>query len=322
MDVRSSGRPVALRSVGGYRPVGREGSDVTAERCGSDAEWIRTRTGIVERGVAGPDESVADMAVEAGAKALAGAGVTAADVDLVLLATCSTGTPMPGAAPEVAARLGATSAGACDVAGACAGFTYALSWAADAVRAGSADTVLVVGSERMRDLLDLTDRVTAPLFGDGAGAVVVSAGEADEPDGVGPPVWSHDGASAGLLRCEGAPPVMHMDGRAVYRWATTTLPGLSRQACERAGVTPAELAGVVPHQANVRITDAVVAALGLGPDVAVARDVVETGNTSAASVPLALERLLDRGEVRRGDPLLLLGFGAGLTAAGQVVRCP
>jgi 3-oxoacyl-[acyl-carrier-protein] synthase-3 len=237
----------------------------------------------------------------------------------VLVATCTLTHAVPGASARVAAGLGLTGAGALDLGAACAGFTYGLSLAADTVRCGTADHVLVIGSERFSDIVDPYDRSTAFLFGDGAGAGVVSAAAVD---GIAPPVWQADGSQADILRTIGSPPVLHMEGQAVYRWATTTLPGLARAACERAGIGLHDLAALVPHQANLRITDALVRALKLPPSVVVARDVVDSGNTSAASIPLALARLLETGEVRRGDPVLLLGFGAGLTAAGQVVRCP
>ena len=259
------------------------------------------------------------MATSAGAKALAAAGVDPADVDLVLLATCSMPGPLPGGAPEVAARLGAVRAGASDIGAACAGFTYGVALAADSIRAGSADRVLVVGSEKLLPLVDPDDRSTAFLFGDGAGAAVVSV--ADE-DGIGPVVWAADGAQHDKLTIHGTPPLMQMDGRAIYRWATTSLPDLARRACAKAGIEPADLAAFVPHQANLRITESVVKSLGLPDSVVVARDVVDSANTSAASVPLAFARLLERGEISTGDPVLLFGFGAGLTAAGQVVRCP
>jgi 3-oxoacyl-[acyl-carrier-protein] synthase-3 len=221
----------------------------------------------------------------------------------------------------VAARLGAVRAGASDIGAGCAGFTYALALAADTIRAGSADSVLVIGSEKLLPLVDPDDRGTAFLFGDGAGAAVVTATTAAD-DGIGPVVWLHDGAGADLLRIDGTPPLLSMEGRAIYRWATTALPDVAREACARAGVEVGDLAAFVPHQANLRITEALARSLALPPSVVVARDVVDSGNTSAASVPLALARLVERGEVRRDDPVLLLGFGAGLTAAGQVVRCP
>jgi 3-oxoacyl-[acyl-carrier-protein] synthase-3 len=259
------------------------------------------------------------MATSAGGKALAAAGIDPGEVDLVLLATCSMPGPLPGGSPEVAYRLGARRAGASDVGAGCAGFTYALALAADSVRAGSADTVLVIGSEKLLPMIDPDDRGTAFLFGDGAGAAVVSVAERD---GIGPVVWAHDGEQHERLVIDGAPLLLKMEGRAIYRWATTTLPDLARRACARAGIEPAELAAFVPHQANLRITESVVKSLGLPDSVLVARDVVDSGNTSAASVPLALARLAEQGEIRTGDAVLLFGFGAGLTAAGQVVLCP
>jgi len=315
-------RGAALRSVGAHRPARRDDNTDVSARLNSSDTWIRERSGIVTRGVAGEDESVVDMATSAGAKALAAAGVDPGTVDLVLLATCSMPGPLPGGSPEVAHRLGARNAGATDIGAACAGFTYGLALAADSIRAGSADTVLVIGAEKLLPLVDPYDRGTAFLFGDGAGAAVVSVADDGEDDGVGPAVWAHDGDQHDKLTIHGNPPLMAMDGRAIYRWATTQLPALARRACERAGIAPAELAGFVPHQANLRITDSIVKSLGLPDTVAVARDVVDSGNTSAASVPMALARMLEEGALSKGDPVLLFGFGAGLTAAGQVVRCP
>ena len=312
-------RGAALLGLGAHRPGVRQDNLAIAERTNSSDQWIRERSGIVTRGVAGDDESVVDMAVSAGGKALAAAGIDPATVGLVLLATCSMPGPLPGVSPEVASRLGALEAGASDIGAGCAGFTYALALAADAVRAGSADTVLVIGSEKLLPMVDPFDRGTAFLFGDGAGAAVVGLAE---HDGIGPVVWTHDGGQHEKLVIDGQPLRLKMDGRAIYRWATGALPGLARRACERAGIEPAELAAFVPHQANLRITESVVKALGLPDTVAVSRDVVDSGNTSAASVPLALARLHEEGAIRRGDAVLLFGFGAGLTAAGQVVRCP
>lgn len=308
-----------LAGLGAYRPAHLEGNTRIAQRTASSEDWIRARSGIRTRHVAGDGEGVVEMAAWAGGKALAAAGVQADDVDLVLLATCTLRFAVPGGAAQVATLLGAHRAGALDLGAACAGFTYGLALARDAVRSGSARTVLVVGSERFSDIVDPADRGTAFLFGDGAGAAVVSAAE---QDGIAPPVWLSDGAQAGVLRTEGSPPVLRMAGQAVFRWATTAVPSLARAACARAGLGVEELAAFVPHQANLRITEALVRALRLPESVVVARDVVDTGNTSAASVPLALSRLVEQGAVRRGDPVLLLGFGAGLTAAGQVVRCP
>ncbi len=312
-------RGAALLGVGSHRPAHREDNLAIAERTSSSDAWIRERSGIVTRGVAAEDESTVDMAVSAGGKALAASGVDARDIGLVLLATCSMPGPLPGGSPEVAHRLGAVEAGASDIGAGCAGFTYALALAADSIRAGSVDHVLVVGSEKLTPMVDPDDRGTAFLFGDGAGAAVVGA---SETDGIGRVVWAHDGGQYERLVIDGSPLRLKMDGRAIYRWATTSLPALARKACAQAGIEPSELAAFVPHQANLRITESVVKALALPDSVVVARDVVDSGNTSAASVPLALTRLVEEGSVRRGDPVLLLGFGAGLTAAGSVVRCP
>jgi 3-oxoacyl-[acyl-carrier-protein] synthase-3 len=309
----------AVTGVGAHRPARRDGNADIAARIGSTDDWIRERSGIVTRGVAAADETVVEMAASAGAKALAAAGVDPAELGLVLLATCSMPGPLPGGSPEVAHRLGAVHAGASDVGAGCAGFAYALGLAADTVRTGTAEHVLVIGSERLLDLVDHDDRGTAFLFGDGAGAAVVSR---SAEDAIGPVVWAHDGDQHDRLTIHGTPPRLAMEGRAIYRWATTTLPGLCRRACTEAGVELADLRAFVPHQANLRITDSVVSSLGLPSSVVVARDVVDSGNTSAASVPLALARLVERGEVGSGDPVLLFGFGAGLTAAGQVVLCP
>ena len=309
----------ALTGLGAHRPAQRVDNLVIAERTGSSDGWIRERSGIVTRGVAADDESVVEMATAAAGKALAAAGVDAADLGLVLLATCSMPGPLPGGAPEVAARLGATSAGASDVGAGCAGFTYAVGLAADTVRTGTAEHVLVIGSEKLMPMVDPDDRGTAFLFGDGAGAAVISRAPAEA---IGPVVWAHDGEQHARLVIGGSPPRLAMEGRAIYRWATTTLPRLARRACAEAGVALTDLKAFVPHQANLRITESVVAALELPESVVIARDVIDSGNTSAASVPLALARLIELGQVESGDAVLLFGFGAGLTAAGQVVHVP
>ena len=309
-------RSAAITGLGAHRPANRVDNNAIAERLDSSDDWIRERSGIITRGVAADGDGVVEMAVDAGGKALAAAGVVPGDVDLVMVATCTLPGQLPSAAPEVAYRLGAHTAGAFDVGAACAGFTYALAMAADSIRAGSADHILIVGSEHFTPLLDHDDRGSAFLFGDGAGAAVVSVAE---QDGIGPAVWAHDGAQAQILTIQGK---LAMDGKAIYRWATTAIPDLCRRTCERAGIDLADLKAFVPHQANHRITMSVARSLKLPPSVIVADDITVSGNTSAASVPLALARLVESGQVRRGDPVLLFGFGAGLTAAGQVVRCP
>jgi 3-oxoacyl-[acyl-carrier-protein] synthase-3 len=307
-----------ILGLGGYRPARLVTNDELAQQVETSDEWIRTRTGIAARRIADSEETTAAMGVAASGKALASAGVTPEDLDLVLACTCSNPSQIPGVAPQIAHRLGAGAAGAFDLNGACAGFCYALSVAADMIRAGSARHVLVVATERLSDYTNWDDRATCILFGDGAGAAVVGPADTDE---IGPAVWGHDGSRPEAIQVPGyGDDLFRMEGQTVFRWALSLVPAV-KEICQRAGIDPSELAGVVPHQANLRIVEGLVAGLG-ATGAAVARDVVEAGNTSAASIPLALGRLLDAGELRRGDPVLLFGFGAGLTYCGQVVRCP
>jgi 3-oxoacyl-[acyl-carrier-protein] synthase-3 len=306
-----------LLGLGQHRPQRVVTNDDLAATLDTDDAWIRDRTGISKRRIAAADAGVVTMAADASAKALADAGVDAADVDLVVVATCTMPTSIPGAAAQVASALGATRAGAFDLNAACAGFCYGLSVAADAVRSGTARHVVVVGAEKLSDWVDWTDRRSAILFGDGAGAAVVGPAPSGQASGIGPVVWGSDGGRADLIDV----PVggkLRLDGPAVFRWATTSLADVARSACTAAGIEPTDLAAFVPHQANQRIVDAVARRLGATSAV-VADDIADTGNTSAASVPLALGRLRDEGRVAAGDRALLLAFGAGLTWAGQVV---
>src|SRR5947209_2246120 len=314
------GQGARIRAIGEHRPVGVLTNDEIAARgLDTTCDWIRTRTGISQRHVAAADETVISMGIGAAAKALAGAGITGADVDLVVLATCTIRNAIPGGAARIATGIGAAGVGAFDVNAACGGFCYALSVAADAVRSGSARRVVVVGSEKLTDWLDWDDRGTCILFGDGAAAVVVEA--SDEP-GIGPVAWGSDGDAFASVSVPEGDWAIRMDGPAVFRWATTQMAPVALRACELAGVTLDDLAAFVPHQANQRIVYAMVRALKLPEHVVVARDVATTGNTSAASVPLALSSLGTTGEVESGGLALLLAFGAGLTFAGQVVRIP
>jgi 3-oxoacyl-[acyl-carrier-protein] synthase-3 len=189
------------------------------------------------------------------------------------------------------------------------------------VRTGSAGTAVIIGAERMTDWIDWTDRGTAILFGDGAGAAVVTA-STPETNGVGPVVWGSDGSGRDLIRVPDFERHLSMDGSAVFRWATSRAATVAEEACARAGIDPRHLAAFVPHQANLRIVSAVARSLGLDDRTIVADDVRNSGNTSSASVPLALSRLVETGRVTRGDPVLLVAFGAGLAWAAQVVLCP
>jgi 3-oxoacyl-[acyl-carrier-protein] synthase-3 len=307
-------------SLGHYQPSRVVTNDELAELVDTNDEWIRSRVGIVQRRVAN-EETVADMAAAAAEKALAGSGFTAADIDLVVVATCSSVDRCPNVATRVAASLGIAAPAAYDINTACSGFSYALGTVDHAIRAGAARHAIVIGAEKLTDFTDWTDRATCILFGDGAGAAVVTATGPGEEPGVGPVLWGSDPQRGGVVVIEGWRPYITQEGQTVFRWATTALPELARQACERAGVHPSELAAFVPHQANLRIIEPL--ARKLAADAAVvARDIVESGNTSAASVPLAWSKLVERREIATGAPVLLFGFGGGLTYAGQVVRCP
>jgi 3-oxoacyl-[acyl-carrier-protein] synthase-3 len=307
-----------ILAFGDYQPATVVTNDDLAQKVDTDDAWIRARTGIVERRVAGPEEGIVDMAVQAGGKAIAGSGLAPEDIDLVILATCSAESPMPGHAGIVADRLGIGAPGAFDLNAACAGFSYALAAADSAVRGGSAHNVLVVGAEKMSQWLDWTDRSTCIIFADGAGAAVVAA--SDEP-GVGPVVWGSAGDQYDKIIIPDRHSFIQQEGQAVFRWATSAIAPVAVEACERAGVRPDELAAIVPHQANLRIIDAIARKVK-APNAVVADDVVHSGNTSGASIPLALSRMIERGDVPSGAPALLVGFGAGLAYAAQVILIP
>jgi 3-oxoacyl-[acyl-carrier-protein] synthase-3 len=307
-------------ALGHYQPSRAITNHDMAGIVDTNDEWIRDRVGIASRRIA-DTETVSDMATAAAEKALANAGLTAADIDLIVVATCSSADRCPNVATRVAARLGVRAPGAFDLNTACSGFSYSLATADHAIRAGASRNALVIGAEKLSDIVDWTDRSTSVLFGDGAGAAVVSATGDDEPVGIGPVLWGSAPEKGDVLTIEGWRPYIRQEGQSVFRWATTALAPLALQACERAGVAPGDLAAFVPHQANTRIIDGIVKRLGI-PHAVVAKDIVESGNTSAASVPLALSKLIERREVPSGAPVLLFGFGGGLTYAGQVVRCP
>jgi 3-oxoacyl-[acyl-carrier-protein] synthase III len=312
-------RGATITGIGAHRPANRVDNELIAERLGSSDEWIKSRSGIATRGIATLDETVVTMAASAGQRALDAAHLAPTDIGLIIVASCTLTEAGPPAAQDVARILGTASAGVMDIGAACAGFTYGLSVAADSIRSGSSNHVLVIGSEKFSDIIDPDDRSTAFLFGDGAGAAVVSLNETDT---ISPPVWLSDGAQADVLKTVGSPPILVMDGGAVYRWAIAVVPSLAQAVCDRAGIALTDLDAIVPHQANLRIIDNMARALDLPEDFIIGRDIVDSGNTSAASIPLAMSRMIDEGELHCGDLVLLVGFGAGLTAAGQIVRCP
>jgi 3-oxoacyl-[acyl-carrier-protein] synthase-3 len=324
------GRGARITGVGAYRPRRVVTNEELCRVVDSSDEWIRRRTGIRARRFAGRDETLAVMAASAAGKALAQAGLQPADVDCVIAATMSYLHQAPPLASEITGLLGAAPAAAFDVSAACSGFCHGLSLARDMVSAGSAGNVVVAGAERMSDIVDPADRDTAVIFGDGAGAVVVS--RAERP-GIGAVVWGSDPAGLHNIEQEfswdtlksaagGRWPYLRMTGPVVFRWAIGTVPEFAARALAASGVRPDELAALIPHQANLRISEALAAALKLPAHVRVARDVVDMGNTSAASIPLAMDRMIAGGEVPGGALALLVGFGAGMGYAAQVVELP
>jgi 3-oxoacyl-[acyl-carrier-protein] synthase-3 len=318
-----------ILGVGGYRPARVVTNAEICERIDSSDEWIRERSGIESRRWAAPDESVVDMCLASAGKAIAHAGIRPEQVSVVIVATVTHPLQTPSAAADVAHRLGATDAAAFDVSAACAGFCYGVSMAHDMVRGGSAEHVLVIGCEKLSDFTDSYDRSTAFIFGDGAGAVVI--GPSDEP-GIGPTIWGSDGSEYDAITQRASWidvrdhnvefPNLTMQGQKVFRWAVWQMAPVAQKALDAAGVAAADLGAFIPHQANMRIIDALIKTLKLPDHVPVARDIVETGNTSAASIPLAMERMLESGQAKSGDTALLIGFGAGLVYAAQVVVLP
>ncbi|TSE01542.1 ketoacyl-ACP synthase III [Skermania sp. ID1734] len=325
----------ALLGLGVYRPSRVVMNDEVAGPIDSSDEWIQTRSGIRSRRYATEDETLVDMSAAASRAALNAAGIAAEQVDCIILATSTNFSLTPAAAPQIGAALGLTDTAAFDLSSGCSGFCFGLSLADDMVRAGSARHVLVVGAERLSDAVDFTDRSTAFIFADGAGAVVVGASESA---GIGPTSWGSDGTSADAIRqtkdfltyindvgtqgSDAVRPYVEMRGTSVFRWAAHSLEKVCRDALDRAGVSPEDLDALIPHQANGRITEVMARTLKLPPTCAVANDIVDAGNTSAASVPLAMEALLRAGEANPGDIALLIAFGAGLSYAAQVVALP
>ena len=295
----------------------------------SSDEWIRKMTGIATRVRANADTSVIDLAERASVEAIAKAGLTASDIDAVILSSISYPHMTPGGAPVLADRLGLTVA-AYDISAACAGYCYGIGQADALVRSGSAKHVLVVGAEKMSDWVEPTDRSISYLLGDGAGAVVIGP---SDTAAIGPTIWGSDGSGAHLVRQTNSwlevrdnpelPfPTLVQEGPSVYKWASFKLAPVALEAIEAAGITPADIRAFIPHQANIRIIDQMVKQIGLPDSVVIAHDITDSGNTSAASIPLATERLYREGQVKSGDLALQIGFGAGLVYAAQVVVLP
>lgn len=295
----------------------------------SSDEWIRQRTGIVTRRFADESQTVVSMGVGAAQQALERAGLTGADIDTVIVATVTHFHQTPAAATIIADTIGATPAPAYDISAGCAGFCYALGQADALVRSGTARHVLIVGVEKMSEFIDPTDRSISFILGDGAGAVIV--GPSDTP-GIGPTVWGSDGSKAHTIDQTASwldaidqdlpRPSLRQEGPTVFKWASFAMAPVAKEAIAAAGLAPADLNAFIPHQANMRIIDQMIKQLGLPETVKVGRDIADQGNTSAASIPLAMERMYAEGELASGDLALLIGFGAGLAYASQVVVVP
>ncbi|GAA1347964.1 beta-ketoacyl-ACP synthase III [Falsarthrobacter nasiphocae] len=319
-----------IAGVGEYRGQNVVTNDDIVEPINSSDEWIRQRTGIATRRRAAADVSVVDMAEAASLQALEHAGLTAEDIEAVVVSTVTHPFATPSAAALLASRLGTGVVPAFDVSAACAGYCYGVAQADALVRSGMAKNVLVVGVEKLSDFIDPTDRTISFLLGDAAGAVVVTR---SETPGISRSVWGSEGGkwdAIGMthslldVRSGANPawPTLRQDGPSVFRWAVWEMAKMARKALDEAGVTAEDLAVFLPHQANMRIIDEMVKQLKLPESVLVARDIEDTGNTSAASIPIAMRRMLDEHPEVSGKLALQIGFGAGLVFGAQVVVLP
>jgi 3-oxoacyl-[acyl-carrier-protein] synthase III len=324
--------PVAfskIYSIGAARGDLTVTNDEIAGPINSSDEWITQRTGIITRKRASKDRSLMDMAVEASNEAIKKAGIKPHEIEAVIFSTITHPYQTPSAAALLADLVGANPAPAFDISAACAGYCYGIAQADSLVRSGVAKYVLVVGGEKLTDFIDPTDRSISFLLGDGAGAAIV--GPSDTP-GISQSVWGSDGSkweavgmTGSLLDFRdgtGSWPTLVQEGQTVFRWAVWEMVKVAKQALEVAGVTADELNAIVMHQANERIIDEMAKQLALPEHVVVAKDIKTTGNTSAASIPLAMHALLASGEIKSGDLALQIGFGAGLAFGAQVVVVP
>ena len=319
-----------ILSLGAARGDTVVSNDDIAGPIDSSDEWIRQRTGIMERRRSSANEHAIDLAERASTEAITKAGIQPSQIGAVIVATISNSVQTPSLAALLADRIGATPAAAYDISAACAGYTYGIAQADALIRAGVCDYALVVGAEKLSDFALPTDRSISFLLGDGAGAAVV--GPSDHV-GIGPTVWGSDGSkwdAVGMDRPlkeafddpEGEFPTLRQDGQTVFRWAVWEMAKVAKEALDASGITAEELTAFVPHQANMRIIDEFAKQLGLPESVLIARDIETTGNTSAASIPLAMHRLLEEHPEASGGLGLQIGFGAGLVFGAQVVTLP
>ena len=337
-----------ILGIGAYRPDVIVTNEDVCQWIDSSDEWIRQRTGIITRHRAAADVSVIDMAEGAAREAIQQAGIEPSQLGAVIVSTVTHPYATPSAAAALTERLGATPAPAFDISAACAGYCYGVAQADALVRSGAAEYVLVVGAEKLSDVIDNHERTISFLLGDGAGAVVV--GPSDTP-GIGPSVWGSDGSKwdaigmthsledvkklgesarhsdeiddpAILSATQDVWPTLRQDGQTVFRWAVWEMSKVAQQALDAAGIEASDLAAFVPHQANMRIIDEMVKKLKLPESVVIGRDIAQAGNTSAASIPLATHRLLQENPGLSGGLALQIGFGAGLVFGAQVVVLP
>jgi 3-oxoacyl-[acyl-carrier-protein] synthase-3 len=297
----------------------------------SSDEWIRQRTGVITRKRASAGVTAADLATEAAREAISKAGIEPHQIDVVLISTISNTVQTPSMAALVANRVGASPAAAYDISAACAGYTYGIAQADSFVRSGLATYALVIGAEKLSEIVEPTDRTISFLLGDGAGAAVV--GPSDFP-GIGKTVWGSDGSKWDAVGMDHslleyrdghgavAWPTLRQEGQTVFRWAVWEMAKVAQRALDVAGVTSDQLTAFIPHQANMRIIDEFAKQLKLPESVLIARDIETTGNTSAASIPLATHRLLQENPQASGGLALQIGFGAGLVFGAQVVVLP
>lgn len=327
---REFSRHSRIMSVGVYRPKREVPNSEIVDAIDSSDEWIKERSGIHSRRIAGVDETVISMSVAAAQSALQRAGISAEQLGAVICATVTYPYQTPSAATDIALQLGAPKVPAFDISAACAGFCYGIGLASDMVRGASAEYVLLIGVEKLSDFTDPTDRGTAFIFADGAGAVIIGP---SERAGIGPTIWGSDASARDAIMMEPSwvdlrdPdslgwPDIKMQGQTVFRWAVYQMAPVALEALHAAGITAQELDAFIPHQANERIIDAMAKAMNLPESVAIARDIRTSGNTSAASIPLAMDALYQEGKIKSGQTALLIGFGAGLVYAAQVVQLP
>lgn len=329
----NSGSNASILSVGIYRATNLVPNSEIVEKIDSTDEWIQQRTGIETRRFADKNISVVDMGTVAAKQAIDRAGIKAEDVDVVIMASISYPHQTPSGASGIATNIGAHKAAAFDLSAACAGFTYGVGLANDLVRGGTAKHVLVIGAEKLSDFTNPTDRATAFIFADGAGAVVI--GPCKE-QGIGPTAWGSDSDQRDAITMSSwldfkntdaaantiAWPDIVQEGQRVFRWAVFSVSKVGTKAIELAGITPGDLKAFVPHQANLRIIESMAKDMKLSPDILIADDIRTNGNTSAASIPLAMDALLQAHPEMHGQLALIIGYGAGLAYAAQVVKLP